>query len=416
MECKYLIVGGGVTGLAFANFIKNEDWLIAESAHEVGGYCRSIHQDGFVWDYSGHFFHFNRDWVRNLFLDKMKDVEICTIRKKSSIFYNDRRIDFPFQKNIHQLSKEEFIECLYDLYMRETEDNSLNFLEMLYSKFGNAITEKFLRPYNEKLYACDLNTLDKDCMGRFFPYADIKEIVSNFKDNNSESYNDTFIYPKNGTYEFIKSLLCDLDEDKILIKHRVIEIDYINKIAHFNNGTQIKYQSLISSIPFPTLLKICKIDHDSKIYTSNKVVVFNLGFDSPTSIEDHWVYFPDPDTIFYRVGFYNNIIKSDRMSLYVEVGLETDCEINIEIILKKVLTDLKKHVIIKEQNLISHISLIMNPAYVHVKKESIEDFNSKIKHLNSHGVYSIGRYGGWKYCSIEDNVIEAQELYQRLHL
>ena len=99
MECKYLIVGGGVTGLAFANFIKNEDWLIAESAHEVGGYCRSIHQDGFVWDYSGHFFHFNRDWVRNLFLDKMKDVEICTIRKKSSIFYNDRRIDFPFQKN-----------------------------------------------------------------------------------------------------------------------------------------------------------------------------------------------------------------------------------------------------------------------------------------------------------------------------
>ena len=40
-------------------------------------------------------------------------------------------------------------------------------------KFGKSITEMFLKPYNEKLYACDLTKLDKDAMGRFFPYADI---------------------------------------------------------------------------------------------------------------------------------------------------------------------------------------------------------------------------------------------------
>ena len=28
-------------------------------------------------------------------------------------------------------------------------------------------------------------------------------------------------------------------------------------------------------------------------------------------------------------------------------------------------------------------------------------------------VYSIGRYGGWTYCSIEDNIVEARALAQQ---
>ena len=39
-----------------------------------------------------------------------------TIDKLSFISYGGREIDFPFQKNIHQLPQSEFIECLYDLY------------------------------------------------------------------------------------------------------------------------------------------------------------------------------------------------------------------------------------------------------------------------------------------------------------
>jgi hypothetical protein len=30
--------------------------------------------------------------------------------------------------------------------------------------------------------------------------------------------------------------------------------------------------------------------------------------------------------------------------------------------------------------------------------------------LAEHGVHSIGRYGGWTYCSIEDNIVEARAL------
>ncbi len=52
---------------------------------------------------------------------------------------------------------------------------------MLYARFGRSIAEKFLIPYNEKLYACDLAALDRDAMGRFFPHADLTDIVRNMR-------------------------------------------------------------------------------------------------------------------------------------------------------------------------------------------------------------------------------------------
>ena len=52
-----IIIGAGVTGLSYASFSRN-DCLILEADEQAGGYCKTIKQDGFVWDYSGHFFHF----------------------------------------------------------------------------------------------------------------------------------------------------------------------------------------------------------------------------------------------------------------------------------------------------------------------------------------------------------------------
>ncbi|MFR8622312.1 hypothetical protein [[Ruminococcus] torques] len=81
--------------------------------------------------------------------------------------------------------------------IKKKKEDYDSFLDMLYGKFGKSIVEKFLKPYNEKLYAVDLKTLDKDAMGRFFPYADIPAIIDNMKANkDSTSYNNSFLYPK----------------------------------------------------------------------------------------------------------------------------------------------------------------------------------------------------------------------------
>ena len=54
--------------------------------------------------------------------------------------------------------------------LKNKEDLTINtFTDYIVSNLGNAICNKFVKPYNQKLYACDLDQLDFDAMGRFFP-------------------------------------------------------------------------------------------------------------------------------------------------------------------------------------------------------------------------------------------------------
>jgi hypothetical protein len=50
----------------------------------------------------------------------------------------------------------------------------------------------------------------------------------------------------------------------------------------------------------------------------------------------------------------------------------------------------------------------MNPAYVHITSRSLSEVTRLKAHLGALGVHPIGRYGGWTYCSIEDNLLEAK--------
>ena len=204
-KVENLVIGAGISGLTFAKYI-DSDYLILEKDSEVGGYCRTIKNDNYIWDYAGHFYHFKTDEFKSLFLSLVEPDQIITQNKITKIYYEDRLIDYPFQKNIHQLSQKDMINAIYDLFTKKEKDNYDNFLDMLYGKFGKSIVEMFLKPYNEKLYATDLTNLDTDAMGRFFPHANIDDIIRNFKQSDNTSYNDSFLYLKKGTQYFIDKL------------------------------------------------------------------------------------------------------------------------------------------------------------------------------------------------------------------
>jgi protoporphyrinogen oxidase len=408
---RYLIVGAGVSGLAAANFLGSDDYLVLERDAEVGGYCKTVYQDGFIWDYSGHFFHFKRPDIEAFLRQRMPSDEVQTIAKRSSIYYKGGLIDFPFQKNIHQLPQAEFIECLYDLYFKSEAHPSApkNFKEMVCARFGDGIAQRFLIPYNEKLYACDLASLDPNAMGRFFPMADTRDIIRNFRQPDNASYNSTFTYPKGGAIRYVEALLRDLDPQKVWCGCPLQGVDLRRKVAQTPRG-EVAFEHLISSAPLGALLDLCALPHDRATWRSNKVLVFNLGFDRKGWRALHWVYFPDPATCFYRIGFYDNIFDTDRMSLYVEVGLTSEAAPDVDATLTQVLEDLRRVGVVEGHQLVSWHSVTLDPAYVHITTESQAAAARWRQVLGARGVYSIGRYGGWTYCSIEDNIIEAQQL------
>lgn len=405
---ELLIIGAGISGLAVANFTARRDYLIIEREHEIGGYCRTVKQDGFVWDYSGHFFHFRHPRIEQYLVSRMPAGTVRRIEKSSKILYKDRLVEFPFQKNIHQLPQDEFIDCLYDLYFRDDEAPIRNFSEMLYAKFGGGITERFLRPYNEKLYACELSELDPDAMGRFFPYADVDEVIRNMKNPDNRSYNSTFTYPTGGAIEYVAAFKRQVPDERIALREELVAIDLERRVAR-TDKREIGFDRLVSSAPFNRLLQFCGIEHDPAVFSSNKVLVFNLGFDRKGWPGVHWVYFPERKYRFYRAGFYDNIFDDERMSLYIEIGMRTGETVDVEAERVRVLEDLRAAGIVTDQQLVSWHAVVLDPAYVHVTTASQQRTTEYAQHLAAHGVHSIGRYGGWKYCAIEDNIIEAIE-------
>ena len=157
------------------------------------------------------------------------------------------------------------------------------------------------------------------------------------------------------------------------------------------------------------------MDHN---YSYNNVLVFILGFDRKGPEGIHWIYYPQRELIFYRLGFYDNIFNTPRMSMYVEIGYPSDAKLDeatIDAARERVLLDLKEVGIVDGHRLVAFHQIVLDPAYVHITQESLRDVAAKESILAERGVYSIGRYGSWTYCSIEDNMVQAAELAARFN-
>ncbi|MBE7454311.1 MAG: NAD(P)-binding protein [Kofleriaceae bacterium] len=420
----YLVVGAGMSGLGFTAWLRAEaaargrplpELVVLEADDEPGGYCKTVERDGFVWDYSGHFFHFKHPEIETWLRARM-DGEVRTVAKRSAIRVAGTEVDFPFQKNIHQLPHDEFLRCLVDLYFRDEESFGAapgSFKEMLYRRFGRGIAELFLVPYNQKLYATDLDRLDRDAMGRFFPHADVADIVRNMRSADNASYNATFTYPARGAMEYVRALLREVPATQLALGERLVGVDLRRQVA-WTTRRELGYRRLVSSMPLPRLLAACGLEHDAGAFTWNKVLVFNLGFDRKGRDGLHWMYFPDPATVFYRVGWYDNIMGGDRMSLYVEIGADRDAELDVAGLRGRVLDDLAREGVVTDQTLVAEHAVVLDPAYVHVTQASLAEHARVRRTLEAAGVYSVGRYGGWTYCSIEDNLVETRDLARTL--
>lgn len=405
---RYLIIGAGISGLTFAYEKRFQDYLVLERDSVYGGLCQSFYDSGFVWDVAGHFFHFHSDKTRDFYEKLMAEKKMRTVEKCAKAFYADQYMDAPFQYNIHQLPTKEFLECLTDLYYAENPDGNIPFDEYVRKKYGNGIAEKFLIPYNEKLYACKMNELERNSMGGFLPRLDFGMLMNFYRGTRGTTYNDTFSYPVNGCVEIINSLVGLLDKERIHLNEEVLSIDTVNKVVK-TNKSEYKYEFLINTAPLNNFAKMAGVE-GYDVLSGNQVLVLNLGFDKE-SIDKKvsWVYYPGGE-FFYRIGFYNNIAGTDRLSLYVEIGYKEEDRIDVDFALEKTLTDLKRAHVITDHQLVAYKPYIINPGYAHITQKGTFFTNVLINEMSKKGVYMVGRYARWQYSAMDDSMEQAFEL------
>ncbi len=426
MKIDTVIIGGGITGLSVAYHLKSKNYILLEKENVVGGLCKSItDKNGFTYDYTGHLLHIKSGYVKKL-VKKLLKKNLALKNRNSWIYSNNVFTRYPFQANLFGLPEKIIYECIEGFIKSKlqnsqlsTLNSQLSFYDWCLKTFGNGISKYFVIPYNEKLWKINLKNLTTDWLGNYVPQPALQEVIKGaFTDDNKKiGYNATFFYPKTGG---IQSIVDSLKKNIAGIKTdvKISSIDISRKIVKTNNG-DIQYKNLVSTIPLPEIVKLIKnapenIKKASKKLKWTSVLNINLGIKRKNISDKHWIYFPEKKINFYRAGFYRNFSESlcpdGTSSMYIEISYRNR-KISKEKMLKKTIGELKSAGVLKSSDkIISECILDIPYAYIiydENRKSSLETIHN---YLRKNFIFSIGRYGGWQYSTMEDAILEGKEI------
>lgn len=425
---QIVILGAGLTGLSSAYHLEKKyiDYRIFEKETIVGGLCRSKYIKGFTFDYNGHFLHFRKLSAYRL-VKKILSDNLTKHARDSWVYCFGNYTRYPFQANLHGLPEEIMKNCFLNFINAKNGKGKkdLSFYDWIIHKFGNGIAQSFMFPYNQKFWKFPLKKISTTWVKDYIPVPNLEKVMQGaIKDNKGKiGYNAFFWYPKKGGIQSIADALLRRIK-KPCLNHQVIRIDLKQKKIYFKNGKIEYYDNIISTIP---LVEISHLLTDGPSWLRRvakqlrwvSIFNLNLGIDRAQFSNRHWAYFPENEYIFYRAGSYSNISEysapKNTSSLYIEVSYQPAQKIDQLQLRERIINDLKKSGIILPQarilaedvNALKYGYVIYDYAHARATKEIIN-------FLESNGIFSIGRFGAWKYSTMEEALIDGKRIAEKL--
>src|SRR5688500_8368155 len=105
-----VVIGAGPTGLSAAYHL-GEEALLLEQQDRVGGWCRSIVDRGFTFDYAGHIMFSQDPYVHELYKLLLGD-NLHWQDREAWIFSKNVYTRYPFQGALYGLPSEVIKECI----------------------------------------------------------------------------------------------------------------------------------------------------------------------------------------------------------------------------------------------------------------------------------------------------------------
>lgn len=290
-------------------------------------------------------------------------------------------------------------------------------------------------PYNEKLWTVPLSKLSYEWAERFVPKPNLNELLHTATNvttqtqalNREWGYNPRFWYPERGGIQNIpEAILRHLRKGKLMMKREVETIDVRRRQALLDDGDVIDYDAIVSTVPLPHLLKIIQkspLMLKEVVNNMGYVSVFNVNFgiDREIDLNAHWLYFPQRNIIFHRVGVPSTLSSSmapkDCSSLSVEVSYSKFKPLGSKKKVKeRIIRDLVKVGVIRSKNeIVSELKNDLKYAYVLYDKNYTLSRIAAHTFLKKQDIYSIGRFGSWRYLSMEDCIVEGHETARQLN-
>ncbi len=415
-----VIVGGGLTGLVAGEQLSRMgvSAVVFEREAEAGGACRSISDNGFTFDYTGHLLHIAQPETEAY----LKELEVwdrlALHERRAAVVIGGQVTPYPVQINTHGLAPEARRDCLLGFvraWSRTDGRDPENFHEWVLDRFGEGLARHFFFPYNSKLFRATPEELSLDWVGRYVPKPKIEDVINGaFGLHDADvGYNASFRYPRSGGIRLLPDAVAERVPD-LRLTQEIVRIHLGERWLEVAGGERFGWHQLLSTISLPALLDRIADPLPEDVAAARadlrwvRVLNLALGVEGPPPTDQHWLYFPDPELPFYRVGFPSNhgdLAPASHHTVSVEVSLDPDSG------------EIDELVDASERALAS--AGFLEPAAIRVKRVSVLDPSYVVfdhshceavallgRYLLDQGVTLAGRWSEWKYSAMEDAILD----------
>lgn len=423
MHVKTLILGGGLTGLSTAYHLEQagrHDYLVLEKENEPGGLCRSIYKKGFTFDYSGHLLHLHTEQGRKL-VRELLGTNLHKLTRRAWVYTQSTRVPFPFQANLYALPADVRRACVDGLLAAKKHKKSLpkNFEYFCLQSFGKGIYNAFMRPYNTKLWGRAPRELTCEWCGPFVPLPSAAQIKQSAvkKPKKQFGYNASFDYPKQGGCGALAYALAARVQN-LQLNTPVTQIDLKTKTVRAG-GKTYSYETLVNTLPLPVFLRLLKnapaLRAQADLLTAQTVTVYQAAFTGKIK-PFSWIYFPDKQDPFYRVGMQSGFsatnAPANTYSLYVELPGKVRPSPQKEQVICRALVQ-KGIISVGDEKIISFWQTLPQ-AYVIYDKRRTPVVRRVLETLAKQHCLCGGRYGRWEYSFMESALLQGREIAKKL--
>lgn len=424
------ILGGGISGLSFAYFLQHEhgisDYEILEKSISCGGLCTTFEKNGFLYDIGGHIiFSSNKD-ILKFEIDLLGDKGHKR-RRSNKIWYKNRFVKYPFENGLSVLDKEEIFECLRD-YLQNNHPKPTNLKEWFYYTFGTSLAEKYLLPYNEKIWKIDPAFMGMEWVERI-PKPPVEDVIKSAIGIETEGYTHQlyFYYPKKGGFQ----TLIRTFEEKIQNIKTDKEVKSIYKEGKSwkvqTNDSLHTYDQLISTLSLHDLIKLLKnklppdINQAITDLRYNSMAVVMVGLNKVKHEDLTAVYVPDKDSLAHRycfsAGFSEHLSPPGCSSIFAEITYHPDSDLakaKDEEFIDKTVWWLQKEGFIEKSEVCETDIKRLKYAYPVYDLNYTKNINKIYSYFDTLGIHLLGRFAQFIYINSDVCIANAKNLAEKI--
>ncbi len=435
---EYVIIGAGPTGLGAGLRLQElnvRSFVLLEQHAYAGGLSASFEdRAGFTWDIGGHVVFSRLESFLRLF-DALVGDDALTHQRLAQVRLADRWVPYPFQNNIRHLPKELLWECLEGLLAPRPEPTAAaHFGQWMEAVFGAGITRLFMRPYNFKVWATPPEAMDFRWIGERVAVVDLVEVLRRIileEDATDWGPNAVFRFPKHGGTGSVFRRMASRIEDHIRYCCPVLQVDWKQRIITCDAGQRFSYGQLLSTMPLDRLVCEVLTPPEAALVEAatrlehNGVHVSGVGVAGLRPDPTCWMYFPEASCPFYRVtNFHNyspfNVAQpGEQMALMSEISFSRHKPEPQADLARRVEEGLQTVGLLQEGDaIVTHWEHRVEYGYPVPTRGRDAALAVIQPWLEARGIFSRGRFGGWKYevANMDHSVVQGMEWAERMVL